>query len=59
MGLNDVFVASEHTGGQLGEHHDVILDVHYDVASCCVHDATSIFEYLNVHNILAAYGLFG
>ena len=23
---------------------DVILDVHYDVASCCVHDATFIFS---------------
>ena len=31
LGLNDVF-----------EHHDVILYVHYDVASCCVHDATLI-----------------
>ena len=29
LGLNDIF-----------EHHDDILDVHYDVASCCVHDAT-------------------
>ena len=26
--------------------HYVILDVHYDVASCCVHDATYIFSSL-------------
>ena len=48
LGLNDVF-----------EHHDVILEVHYDVASCWVSRSFYLFVYVMEINHLdsSMYGL--